>query len=384
MNIYMKRIAFIMWSNGLEYDDRVRKEIKSIKSFFPNIEISIFAIPGDNIASRGITSYGVQYELFPLKSRELFSKGFLLIKVFEFYYKVRKRISSFDLLWIIDDQVFLFLLLSYKKMIWDLHEIPTKIIGSRLKNYLFIRMQKRCSAVIHANDARISYLNEIALIRNPGKHFVLRNYPDHDWLVQDNSFSEEFNNFKKWIDEEGYIYLQGVNSNNRYAIETLSSVIEAACLKAVVLGNVQDEVMQDLRNKYGEKLAKWLYFVGQVKQQYTASFIAHSKFSIIYYSLDTPNNRFCEPNRLFHCLALSKPVIVGCNPTMKSVVEYYKVGIVQDSDGSDINENIASIKKMIHNYNEYLENAKKYHHIFLWEAQNKTFFSILEVLSDPR
>lgn len=367
-----------MWSNGLEYDDRVRKEIKSIRALYPKIKISIFAIPGNNIAGKGITSYGVQYELFPLKSRDLFRKGFLLIKVLEFYYKVRKKVSSYDLLWIIDDQVFLFLLLSNKKKIWDLHEIPAGIIGSRLKNYLFKRMQKRCSSVIHANHERINYLNGLGLIETPKIHIVLRNYPDRDWLENVNLVSDEFIKFKKWINCKEFIYIQGVNSRNRYAIETLSSIIEAACIKAVVIGNVEIEVLQYLRIKYGKRLVEWIYFTGQLNQDKTASFIFHSKFSMVFYSLNTPNNRFCEPNRMFQCLALSKPVIVGCNPTMKSVVEKYKVGIVQDSDGSDINEGISSIKNMMYNYDEYFENIKKYHSLFSWEKQYDVLFNVIK------
>ena len=40
----MRRIAMILHTNGLEYDDRIRKEMLTIKSLYPDVYFKIFAI----------------------------------------------------------------------------------------------------------------------------------------------------------------------------------------------------------------------------------------------------------------------------------------------------------------------------------------------------
>ena len=65
------KIALVLYTQGLDYDDRIRKEMLSIKSLFPNIDFKIFAVEPNNREENGVTSYGIAYCIPYLKSASL-------------------------------------------------------------------------------------------------------------------------------------------------------------------------------------------------------------------------------------------------------------------------------------------------------------------------
>lgn len=375
----MKTIAFILWTNGLEYDDRVRKETRSLQEL-GNYEIKIFAVSGDNKRGTGITSYGIPYELIDLPLRNSLGKSRLsqICKSIQMYCRIIKRVRKFDLLWIIDDQPWLFPLAARKKMVWDLHEIPAALIGCRFKNFLFRMMTRRCSAVIHANQERLEYLVKEGIIRDGRKHDFIRNFPDNEWMAGATLPCVEFQDFQKWLGDHEYIYIQGINNSNRFPYETLSAVLEAKKTKAVVIGDFSSKVKQQLEDKYGQ-IGEFVYFAGQVNQAVTAPFIGNCKFSMVFYSTETANNRLCEPNRLFQCLAFGKPAIVGNNPTMANLISEHNNGIVLASSGGCIEENVAAIHKMNERYEEYQKHAEACRKEYMWESQSHNFLAILGI-----
>lgn len=138
-------------------------------------------------------------------------------------------------------------------------------------------------------------------------------------------------------------------------METLSAVLESKSIKAVVLGNFSKDIKEQLRSKYSH-LDEYIYFAGQVNQEKTAPFIANCKFTIVLYSTDVANNRYCEPNRLFQCLAFAKPAIVGNNEQLVNIIKKDNLGVVMNTDGRSISDNKEAIETMMTNYTEY----KKY------------------------
>lgn len=367
------KIAFILFSNGLEYDDRIRKEMFSIRELLGEVEFKIFAFHGDNHSETGVLSYGVPFEFVSIRSRggkkSLLS---MLRKEYDFYSQIKPKLKGFDLLWVCDDQPFFFPLFSRKPIIWDLHEIPTSIIGTRIKNYIFHRMESRCRYLIHANQERLEYLIANKIVKSPKKNLILRNVPDQDWLAQRDSFSSSFLQFKKWLQEDEYIYLQGLNGGSRYPMETLSSIMEAKCIKAVVVGNVPDEIIRAVSYKYPD-LAQYIYFTGQVVQSETAAFLGNCKFSIVFYKTDTPNNTYCEPNRMFQSLGIGKPVLAGSNSPMRNIIEKYGNGIVLYGDGGNVEENVRGIHCMLDSYDNILKLTQESMNCFKWEAQLPVF-----------
>ncbi len=77
--------------------------------------------------------------------------------------------------------------------------------------------------------------------------------------------------------------------------------------KAVVVGNFQEEIKGKLSARYGDKLFQKVYFRGKVDQLAIPDYIKGSKLSIILYRITEPNNRYCEPNRMYQSIIFQKP-----------------------------------------------------------------------------
>lgn len=374
------KIAYILLSNGLEYDDRIRKEMLSMREMFGNVDFKIFAFSGDdNHKGSGVLSYGVPYEFVTVKHRENKSKDIisLLRKEYNFYSQIKEKVKDYDLLWCCDEHPVFFPMFSDKPIIWDLHEIPGFITGGRLKNFFFHRMERRCLWLIHANNERKEYLVKTGVIKYSEKHLVIRNYPNKNWLLWKENISEAYNNFQKWLGGDEYIYIQGINLKARFPLETLTSIMEAKCMKAVVVGSVSDDVKKKIADLYPDS-EKYIYYTGKLVQLETAAFIANCKFSIVFYNVDKPNNRLCEPNRMFQTLGMGKPVLVGLNEPMKNVVEQYNVGIVLETPGNSVSDNVVGIKRMIEEYEILKKNALSCKDNFTWESQTPVFKKLLK------
>lgn len=374
------KIAYILFTDdGLECDDRIRKEMFSIKELLVNVEFKIFGFHRDNHAETGVLSYGVPYELISIKNRggkkDIISE---LCKEYDLYSQIAKKVKDYDLLWVCDEQPFFFPLFSQKTIVWDLHEIPHPIIGSRVKNTLFNYMERRCKWLIHANKERLNYLLGEGVIKDKEKNLVLRNYPDKAWLALADSEPESFIHFKEWLGKEEYVYIQGLSGEARCPWETLSAIMEAHVIKAVVIGPVSSDIKDRLKKKYPDA-EDFIYYTGRVVQSDTAAFISHCKFSIVFYRIDKPNNRYCEPNRMFQTLGMGKPVIVGCNEPMANTVLEYGNGIVLDSDGSSVKDNVDAIKGLLNNYDKLRIEAEKNKERFSWTAQLPVFSKIFSV-----
>ena len=74
---------------------------------------------------------------------------------------------------------------------------------------------------------------------------------------------------------------------------------------------------------------------------------------------------------MFQSLALGRPVLVGNNPPMKEIVEKLWCGVVLNSDGRNVDDNINGINIMIDKYEEYQSEAEKTSSTFTWEEQNE-------------
>ena len=111
-------IALVLYTSGIDYDDRIRKEILSIKETYSNINFKIFAVEPKNREEEGITSYGVPYRIPYLKSRDKYVSGTRTVqKAWDFYKTVKKDLKTFDAVWCADPETFVFVLMIHGKPI---------------------------------------------------------------------------------------------------------------------------------------------------------------------------------------------------------------------------------------------------------------------------
>lgn len=369
-------VAMVLSTNGLEYDDRIRKQILSIQHYNPNVTFKIFAIVSDNRSEIGITDYGVPYELISLKTRDRYtSSSHLIQKAYEFYSHIHKKIKNFDIIWCADCHVFMFpLLLPYKtKIVWDLHELPDPFMKNKIMKVIFRFLESKCKLFYHANDERIQYLKNLNMIHQINKHIAIRNYPDKTILDEEmDEKNNQFKDFINWLGNTECVYIQGINNKARRSYESLSSICMIDNLKAVVIGNVDKEAILKLENEFGsEKINNTFFFTGMVPQRFTKQYINACKLSLIFYEESSPNNKYCEPNRLYQAVYSGLPVVVGCNPPMKDFIDKFEVGISLESDGDNINEIVEAIKKIQSQYSFYKQQIEKNKEHFIWESQEE-------------
>lgn len=373
------KIALVLYTRGIDYDDRVRKEVLTIQKLYPNVTFKIFAVEAKNREETGVTSYGVPYRVPFLKTREKYASAtHTIAKAWDFYRTIRKDLKKFDAIWCADPETFIFVLMTCgKPILWDLHELPMPLMGSSLKRRLFNYLERKCKVMIHANKERLDYLYKEGVVKQMNKQFYLRNYPQFNEI--DSEYDEAFFAFKEWKGDTKCVYLQGLQDAKRADVESIKSVLSFPELKGVVVGRILPEQMERFKEKVGEQdLKNRIFFTGQIKQLKTPQYIKECILSLVFYKNTNPNNWFCEPNRLFQSINNGVPVVVGNNPPMKELVENYGVGISADTDGSDQEKMVIAIKQAMDNMDRLKTNLVSSKNNWLWDAQEETVKLIIE------
>lgn len=373
-------IALVLYTSGLDYDDRIRKEILSIQKLYPNVSFKIFAVDNKNREESGVTSYGIPYRIPFLKTRVKYPSGtHTLEKGLDFYRAVKNDLKSYKYIWFADWQIFPFILfLRGKTMLWDLHELPMQFMSKPYMRWLFKILQRKVRVMIHANKPRKDYLESLGLIVYPDRQFILRNYPDFNEI--DSEYDETYLRFVEWLGEDKCVYLQGITGDSRADVESLGSVLEVEGLKAVVLGFILPERMKLFEEKFGKQiLAERVFFAGQQKQLKTPQYIRKCHLCLVFYKNTSMNNWYCEPNRLFQNIVNGNPVVVGSNPPMKEVVENYGVGVCAETDGRDESKIVSAIENTLDNYGEIKNNLQRYQDVWMWPSQEGTIKRVVEL-----
>lgn len=357
-----KRIAIVVKTNDIDYDDRVRKVALALSKHY---YVKIFAVIDNNSRFCGKSKYGVDLEVIKLRSRDFLPQAkFLLVKSIDFYLSVIFKIRKFDAFWYNEEKTFLFPLFASNNQIfvWDQHEVPL-LFCKGFRRKIFQLIEQKAQRIFHANIERIEYLKSIQLIKNIMKHSVIHNYPDNTFI---NSIfiPSCYNSFKDWLGTDKYIYIQGLAVKERMPYNTISSILEASTYKIIVVGSVDRDELLKLRSKY-VNLNNRVFFAGMVKQLEIPLLLRYAQFSIILYKKCDANNRYCEANRMYQAIALGVPVIVGNNESMESIVKD-KFGIVLNSDGSDFDDLKMSIIMMNDNLPFFKHTCCLHSKEFVW------------------
>lgn len=374
------RIALVIKTDGLEYDDRVRKEVLTAQKLYPSISFKIFAMLPENKEYEGVTGYGVPFKTVYVPARDKYpSAKKAMLKAYQFYTALKKELTKYDAVWCANvDTSFFPLLCKNKRILWDLHELPGRYLSSSIKKRILKHMFNRCKVVLHANPQRMNYLDQVGVISDLSKHFAVRNYPNFDEEEKDRD--NMYHDFISWKGERSCVYLQGLANDSRASYESISAVLKYPELCAVVVGGFDKDAKARLEEQYGDELANKIYFVGKVAQLRIPHYVKQCKISLIFYKNVRPNNYYCEANRFYQAVILGLPVVVGSNPSMKELVDKYGFGISIDDDGRDICKIEDGIKEVIENYDKYHSNNLKYRENLLWDKQEVVFKDIIEKL----
>lgn len=373
------KIALVIRTNGLEYDDRVRKEVLTVQELFPNVKFKIFPMFDDNRSEEGISSYGVPYKSVHSPARDKYAqRTHLLRKSIDFYCSVKNDLKGFDAVWCGDYHTFMIAALcGNKNLLWDLHELPSMLLGNHLKQMFLKYIFSRCKCVVHANPQRLDYLKSLGVVSDPSKHFALRNYPNFEDV--DTEYDEKYHSFVEWKGDRKCVYLQGLNDDSRAAYESVKAVLSFPELVAVVVGNFDGKSKERLQNEFGATLDERIMFVGKISQMKIPQYVKQCITSLIFYKNVRPNNLYCEANRFYQSVIMGLPVVVGNNPSMRELVEEYHFGVSIDDDGRDVEKIKDGIKVILKNYGTYKIAVQKNGGL-TWDTQNEINKEIVEKL----
>lgn len=376
-----KRIALVIKTDGLEYDDRVRKEILTIQKLFLDVKFKIFTMLPDNKVTEGTTGYGVPYKSVFIPARDKYpSAQKTTIKAWQFYKAVAKEVKKYDAVWVANvDAAFVPIFLNHKRILWDLHELPLQFTGNWLLRQLLRHTFNRCKVVLHANPQRADYLDGLGVITDRSKHIALRNYPNFDDV--DKEQDETFKAFVKWKGTRKCVYLQGLSEERRSAYESVAAVLKQGDLVAVVVGKMYPEGLERLKHDFGEEVLRdRILFVGKIAQLKIPQYVSECQLSLIFYKNVQPNNWYCEANRFYQSVILGLPVVTGNNPSMKELVEKYGFGVSLDDDGSSIEKIVIGMNQVLSNYDYYCKNTLRYRSNLLWDNQEDVIKHVVDKL----
>jgi hypothetical protein len=377
----------IINTEGVDYDDRLRKECASIKDL-GNIP-KIAALEDENKQKRGVTDEGISFNTISLITRKFLPhKRFLIIKAFEMYikYLIIILVSKPDVIWLHNIQMaglipFCWTMKKFgfiNKLIWDQHELPAnKFFLNKFIKKLFIFLINACESIVVANKERRDFLFKRLGKKNLNSQFhVIENFVDQRFTSLPKGILPE--EVKEWLRGKPYLLAQGGANPDRHLDEVVEAIINIEGIKLIVVGPYSDGIIYKLKNKWGNIISEKVYFTGFVPQKKLVDFIDHAIMSIILYRKDIDNCWLCAPNRLYQALIRRIPVIVGINPPMANLVNKYNCGVVLASDGSNVEDIKNGIIRMMRNQVEFNENTKHCLDNISWESQLPVFKNIMK------
>jgi glycosyltransferase involved in cell wall biosynthesis len=372
----MPDVLMILKCNGLQYDDRVRKECESLKSCL-DYDTEIHVVEDDNSKRTGaIFGSQTQFKSYFLLTRKLFSgNSLLLVKLCELFFKLLPTlIKKRKVIWLHDPLMFVFVpfIFLLKKtnrvehIVWDQHELPPEyFISSPITCYLYKVAMKLVDVRIHANKQRAEYLNK--LLGKDYSYHILNNFVDVTFVVEKSQPLSS--HVCEWLDGDDYVLLQSGAYHERNFEHVVNAFMIYGKQKCMVVGGSRVDLAL-YRTKY-ENFDDIFFFVGMVPQIRLVDYIDNAKASLILYKSTIPNAYYCEPNRLYQASCRGTFVIVGNNPPMADFVNDNQNGFVLNSDGSNkecilcalnyINENKIEEKTIVSD----------------WACQNDVFASCL-------
>lgn len=375
------RVAILRKTKDLENDDRLRKEVWTLSKLYPNVTFKCFVMYPENKEFEGKTRYGLPFKSVCVKGRDRYASGkHLWAKSWDYYRAIKKDLKVFDVVWCSGDAPtpsLLFIL--GKVLIWDLRELPLFLLGSKVKRLILKFIFCKCRVCLHANQFRIDFLTGKGLIIDPSKHIPIRNLTDFSSI--DPEYDDCYYEAVSWISGRRCIYLQGINDSSRASIEVLSAVMETPEVCAIVLGSVDCNAYESVKDKYGQDEVKSkIYIAGTFSVLKVPQYMKLCQATMVFYKKTSVNNWYCEANRLYQAIDVGVPAVVGSNPPMKALVEDLGVGISVDTDGSEVSRIVQGLLTLLSDYASFKSNIGNLHDEIKWDSQipilKKTFESV--------
>ena len=377
MNNNNRKLLMIIKTSGIKYDDRVRKECLMLEKY---VKLKVVAVEDINKNRKGRIGKYTNYFTYSLITRKLFPhKKYIFIKLIEMYIRFIFETIKYkpNIIWIHDQEniaIFplLFLIIVIRnnlRIVWDQHELLDQRFykNGLLKKYIKW-VFNICDFIIMANHERIDYTLEQLSINKTKKYIVIENYADKKFIYYNKGLlsAEEI----LWLNGEDYLLAQGGGHISRFILQQIEALLKQERIKLIIIGGKEKNLSKTLEKRWGKAIYNRIKFTGMIDQNDIIPYIDNALASLIFYSEDTTNSKYCAPNRLYQAISRGVPVITGINVPLKQEIKKHTLGITIASDGRNAEE----IKSAIEKISEKKEDFKK----FLLAFRYKIYFESQE------
>lgn len=382
------KIVSIINTSGLIYDDRLIKEVETIKT--NNQEVEIVAFEKKNSSGRG-KFHDIPYRTLHMRTRKWFPKPkkFLSLKAIEFTFlllwQILKRprtvlwIHNMEMMGLVTLAILLKKMGYFKGVVWDQHEFPINELRKSYALKIYTWCCSNCTFVVFANQSRVAQMEKIIPILK-GKFLVINNFPTIEIAEMPTHLLE--GEILNWLNNEKYILFQGVAKRGRSILECSRAVQAIANIKFVIVGPIEKDIEEEIKTIFGDEFNKRVYIVGMVPQEKLYYYLDNCLLSLVFYKNENLNNWLCEPNRFYQAMARQKPIVCGANPSMKEIVSKYQCGFaLEEDDGSDYLKIQHGIEYVLKNYEKVTTNLNKSYKELTWDANDEVFQKIFEKCS---
>lgn len=366
---FLKTVSF-------KSDGRVLKWLESLQK--SNITSRVSVIEDLN-QEKSEFYYGSELKYNSFFFRKFFTKrkGYPF-KILEYLYKSNKELSKFssdvDIVIYHDVQQYLnlfwvlfFRRKSSKFVIWDIHELPhSKLERFKATQRFISYILQNVDLIIYTNNERRQYLLRKYKYNDNNRYFVLNNFPSEQYNAA--PIAELPIDVLKWLGDDKYVLWLGAANRERNFETFLRAYCEYKTIfKLVIIGKI-DPFFKDELDVF---INDGLIYNNFVPQNEIIKYVDNAYFSVVLYNNISPNNFLCEPNRLFQLINRNIPCIVGCNPTLSSVIIESGGGIVLNDSGTDQREMVKAFELMSENRELYQANIirSQIKEKFNWDIQ---------------
>lgn len=377
MNIKSKKICMFLYGE-IGHDGRVQRAAEVLGRVFEVIVFSVDSgkkIKGVSFAIKYISLPNIKFKLFKILRHLVFwLKAYL--EVIKFH---PSAIYAHDYFTIFPCYIIAYLL--KVKIIYDSHEliIPDKSKRKYLRNLFWYLLEKcvinRIDLIITANNERANIMqNYYNLKKRP---VTIRNIPRVT---------------KKNIDKEKILclYPQLLDTKNNsikiayQGFMTLERGIDKFILamkylkgnfKLLLIGSGPDiKIIKELVENNG--LNRRVFFLGKIPIEHVFGILKICEIGIITYSYKGLNNIYCAPNKIYEYAQAGLPIITTCQPTLKHIIDKYKIGILINKYKENNNEILAknisiAIINLVDNSEKYRKNIHKFIQDYKWSKEQK-------------
>jgi len=376
MNIKSKKICMFLYGE-IEHDGRVRRAAESLGRVF---EVIVFSVDSDkkckgvNFAIKYISLPNIKFKLFKILRHLVFWLK-VYLKVIKFH---PSAIYAHDYFTIFPCYIIAYLL--KVKIIYDSHEliIPDKSKRKYLRNFFWYLLEKcvinRIDLIITANNERANIMHNYYNLKK--RPVTIRNIPRA--TKKNIDIEKIFCLYPQLLDVENSIKIvyQGSISLERGIDKFILAMKYLKCnFKLLLIGSGPDiEIIKQLVENNG--LNRRVFFLGKIPIEHVFGILKICEIGVVTYSYKGLNNIYCAPNKIYEYAQANLPIITTCQPTLKYIINKYKIGMLIDRYKENNNEvlvkNISKvIKNLVNNLEKYRKNIPKFVQDYKWSKEQK-------------